>query len=46
MKHYDESIADFVAGNPIEIDPSLPATIRPFLMSLENPNNLPFAREL
>jgi uncharacterized protein len=46
MKHYDEAIADFLAGRPIVIDPSLPKGIEPFFHALENPNNLPFSREL
>ncbi|HYB04848.1 MAG TPA: hypothetical protein VED17_10315, partial [Nitrososphaerales archaeon] len=46
MKHYDEAIADFVASRPIVIDPSLPEAIHPFFRALENPTNLPFAREL
>jgi uncharacterized protein len=46
MKHYDEAIADFVSGRPIGIDPSLPEAMHPFFRALENPTNLPFAREL
>lgn len=46
MKLYDEAITEFLASKPIIIDPSLPEAIRPFLRSLENPNNLPFSREL
>ena len=46
MKLYDEAIAKFLASKPIVIDPSFPEAIRPFLRSLENPNNLPFSREL
>ena len=46
MKHYDEAIAEFQASKPIVIDPSLPEAIKPFFHSLENPNNLPFSREL
>ena len=46
MKHYDESIADFLEGRKIVIDPSLPKTMEPFFHSLESPVNLPFSREL
>jgi len=46
IKHYDEAIAAFLAGKPMVIDPSLPEGVRLLLHSLENPTNLPFAREL
>jgi uncharacterized protein len=46
MGHYDEAIADFLAGRPIVLDPSLPEAIRPLFRALENPTNLPFSREL
>jgi uncharacterized protein len=46
MKHYDEAIAEFLSSKPIIVDSSLPGGIRPFFRSLENPNNLPFSREL
>ena len=46
MNHYDEAIAAFVAGKPMIIDHSLPERVRQLLHSLENPTNLPFAREL
>ncbi len=46
MKHYNEAITEFLASRPMVIDPSLPEAIRPILRSLENPNNLPFSREL
>lgn len=46
MKHYDEAIAQFLANKPVVMDPSLPEGIKLLLRSLENPNNLPFAREL
>ncbi len=46
MKHYDQAIADFLSGRPMVMDPSLPEGLRLVLHSLENPNNLPFAREL
>ncbi len=46
MKHYDEAIADFLVGRPMDVDPSLPEGVKALLHGLENPNNLPFAREL
>lgn len=46
MKLYDKAIDDFLASGPIVIDPAMPEAIRPFLRALENPNNLPFSREL
>jgi hypothetical protein len=46
MKPYDDAIADFLAGRPIVIDPSLPDGIKQLLRGLENPSNQPFAREL
>jgi pimeloyl-ACP methyl ester carboxylesterase len=44
--HYDEAIAEFLAGKPMTMDPSLPEGLKMVLRSLENPNNLPFSREL
>jgi pimeloyl-ACP methyl ester carboxylesterase len=46
MKHYDEAIEDFLAGKPAIMDPSLLDGIKVLIRSLENPINLPFAREL
>jgi uncharacterized protein len=46
MKHYDDAIAEFVAGRPMHPDPSLPKGIKRLLLSLETPANQPFAREL
>jgi pimeloyl-ACP methyl ester carboxylesterase len=46
MKPYDDAIAEFLSRRPIVMDPSLPDGIRQLLRSLENPNNLPFTREL
>ncbi|MDA8218281.1 MAG: hypothetical protein M0Z94_11755 [Dehalococcoidales bacterium] len=43
---YDEAIAHFVAGEPVEPDPSLPQGMQMLLHSLASPVNLPFAREL
>ena len=46
MKLYDEAIAEFQSGRPMVVEPSLPDGLKRLLTSLENPNNLPFAREL
>jgi hypothetical protein len=46
MKHYDEAITEFLANEPMVMGPSLPDGIKRVLRSLENPYNLPFAREL
>jgi alpha-beta hydrolase superfamily lysophospholipase len=46
MRHYDQAIAEFLASKPMVMDPSLPEGLKMLLRSLENPNNLPFAREL
>lgn len=43
---YDAAIARFLAGEPIDPDPSLPEGVQMLLKSLETPANLPFAREL
>jgi pimeloyl-ACP methyl ester carboxylesterase len=46
MAVYDTAIARFMAGEPIGPVPSLPQGIQMVLQGLENPVNLPFAREL
>jgi hypothetical protein len=46
MKLYDDAIAQFLANKPMLLDPSLPEGLKLLLQSLENRNNLPFAREL
>ncbi|MEC3920141.1 alpha/beta hydrolase family protein [Nocardia sp. CDC160] len=46
MGLYDASIARFQAGEAVAPDPELPEGVRNLLLSLENPANLPFAREL
>jgi hypothetical protein len=46
MRPYDEAITEFLANKPIVMGPSLPEGIKLLLRSLENPYNLPFAREL
>jgi len=46
MKHYDEAIAEFLVSKPVVLDPSLPEGLKRLILSLQSPNNLPFAREL
>jgi uncharacterized protein len=46
MKPYDDAIAEFLSSRPVVMDPSLPDGIKLLLRGLENPNNLPFSREL
>ena len=43
---YDQAIARFQAGEPVNLDPALPEGVQMLLKSLETPANLPFAREL
>jgi uncharacterized protein len=43
---YDAAIARFLAGEPINPDPSLPPGVQTLLQSLATPINLPLAREL
>ena len=44
--HYDDAVVEFLAYKPMTMDPSLPEGLKMVLRSLENPNNLPFSREL
>jgi pimeloyl-ACP methyl ester carboxylesterase len=46
MKLYDDDVTTFQNGKPIEMDSTLPQGIKQLLLSLANPANLPFAREL
>jgi pimeloyl-ACP methyl ester carboxylesterase len=46
LKQFDEAIAAFSKGEPINPDPTLPDGIKTLLLSLETPVNLPFTREL
>jgi hypothetical protein len=46
MGFYDEAIARFMAGQPVNANPALPAGAQQLLQGLEAPINLPFAREL
>lgn len=43
---YDAAVARFLAGEPAAPDPALPEGVRFLISALENPANLPFAREL
>jgi pimeloyl-ACP methyl ester carboxylesterase len=46
MKSYDDAIAEFLANKPMTKDIALPEDIKPIILSLQNPANLPFTREL
>jgi len=46
MKLYDDAIAVFLMGKPVVPDSSLPEGIKQLMLSLANPANLPFSREL
>jgi pimeloyl-ACP methyl ester carboxylesterase len=46
LRLYDAAVARFLAGEPAAPDPALPEGVRTLIASLENPYNLPFAREL
>jgi hypothetical protein len=46
IRHYDAAITDFLASQPVEPDSSLPEAVRKLILSLTNPANLPFTREL
>jgi uncharacterized protein len=43
---YDAAVTRFLAGEPAAPDPALPEGVRLLISALENPYNLPFAREL
>ncbi len=43
---YDAAMADFAAERPVNIDESLPETLRLVIGAASAPHNLPFAREL
>ena len=43
---YDAAMADFMAGRPVNVDSSLPEGLRNVILSVSNPGNQPFAREL
>ncbi len=46
LEYYDISINAFLAGKTIRHNSSMPQGVEMLLMSLENPANLPFSREL
>jgi uncharacterized protein len=46
VHQYDQTIADFSSGRPVEIDPSLPEGLRLVFTALTNPVNQPFSHEL
>ena len=46
IRWYDQAIADFSSGQPVEIDPSLPEGLRVVFTALTNPVNQPFSHEL
>ena len=46
MATYDAAMADFLAGRPVQADPDLPEGLRNLIMSVTDPANQPFAREL
>lgn len=46
LASYDQAISDFLAGKPVKIDESLPEGLRDVIMSVINPINQPFSREL
>ncbi len=43
---YDAAMADFTVGRSVKMDESLPEGLRAMILSVTNPINLPFAREL
>jgi pimeloyl-ACP methyl ester carboxylesterase len=43
---YDAAMADFAAGRPVNVDGKLPDALRYVILSVTNPGNQPFAREL
>lgn len=46
LASYDAAMADFVAGRPVTVDASVPEGVRNVILSITNPGNQPFAREL
>lgn len=46
IRQYDATIADILAGRPVEVDPSLPEGLRNLFASLTSPANNPFTQEL
>ena len=46
MKHDDQAIAQFLENGTVVMDRSFPEGLKILLRALENPSNMPFAREL
>jgi pimeloyl-ACP methyl ester carboxylesterase len=46
LEKYDRAVNQFLLGNKMDIEDSLPEGVKLMLNSLESPNNLPFSREL
>lgn len=46
LERYDRAITQFMAGETVAIDPTLPPGIQGLLQALTTPANLPFTREL
>ena len=46
LASYDQAINDFLAGQVVKMDESLPEGIQNLLLSVTNPINQPFSREL
>ncbi len=46
LEEYDRAVNQFLLGNQMEIEDSLPEGVKLMLKSLESPYNLPFSREL
>lgn len=46
MAAYDEAMADFTAGRPVQPDERLPEVLQQVVLGITQPGNLPFSREL
>lgn len=46
LTHVQDAAARYAAGQPMDLDPSLPEGVRAALAGFEAPANLPFARQL
>jgi pimeloyl-ACP methyl ester carboxylesterase len=46
LKAYDATISDFIDGQTVTVDESLPEWLRNVIIGITNPINQPFAREL
>jgi pimeloyl-ACP methyl ester carboxylesterase len=45
IREYDQAIANFASGQPVDLDPSMPEALHLLLTGLSNPANQPFSRE-